>query len=125
VSVIRSHVINHIQQNYVGEHIGLCFAYFSFTDTTFQDLTLLIALSMKQLCHQGRKVPTVLTKAKQEAKLPSDVLGTNMFIHNTKPYRQMFIVIDGLDECSEEERLPILDFIVEAASDQTSNIKVF
>jgi P pilus assembly chaperone PapD len=48
-----------------------------------------------------------------------------MFTHSTKSYHQMFIVIDGLDECSEEKRLPILDFIVEASSDQSSNIKVF
>lgn len=125
MSAIRSHVINHIQQNYVGEHVGLCFAYFSFTDTSFQDLTLLIALFMKQICHQGREIPTVLTKAKQEAKTPADVLDTKMFTHSTKSYHQMFIVIDGLDECSEEKRLPILDFIVEASSDQSSNIKVF
>jgi hypothetical protein len=118
-------VINHIQQNYVGEHVGLCFAYFSFTDTTFQDLTLLIALFMKQIFHQGREIPTVLTKAKQEAKTSADVLDTTMFTHSTKPYHQMFIVIDGLDECSEEKRLPILDFIVEASSDQSSNIKIF
>jgi hypothetical protein len=122
---LRSHVINHIQQNYVEEHTGLCFAYFTFTDQTFQDLTLLIALLLKQLCQQHGKVPGDLMKLNQMAKEPADVVDTDLFANTSKPYQQVFIVIDGLDECPEKTRSPILDFIVEVSSKSGSNIKVF
>jgi hypothetical protein len=64
-------------------------------------------------------------KAKQEAKEPGDLLDTGFFINATKAYQTIFIVIDGLDECPEERRSPILDFIIEASSKPGSNIKFF
>jgi hypothetical protein len=121
----RSHVIDHIQKKYAGQHTGLCFAYFSFTDPTFHDLPLMIALFAKQLCHQHRAIPEDLMKAKQEAVEPADVLDTELFINITKLHKRTFIVIDGLDECPEEKRSPILDFIVEASSNPDTNINVF
>jgi hypothetical protein len=121
----RSHVIDHIQKKYAGLRTGLCFAYFSFTDPTFQDLTLLIALLAKQLCQQYRTVPEELMRAKQDAVEPGDILDTELFINIAKLYETLFIVIDGLDECPEEKRSPILDFIVEASSNPDTNIKVF
>jgi hypothetical protein len=121
----RSHVIDHIQKKYAGLRTGLCFAYFSFTDPTFQDLTLLIALLAKQLCQQYRTVPEELMRAKQDAVEPGDILDTELFINIAKLYETLFIVIDGLDECPEEKRSPILDFIVEASSNIRSDIKIF
>jgi hypothetical protein len=118
-------VINHVKQNYAEDHTGLCFAYFSFTEPTFQDSTLLIALFLKQLCHQRATIPEQLMKAKQETLKPGDVSNTDIFIDITKPYERIFIVVDGLDECPEAKRPPILDFIVEASSNSDSNIKVF
>jgi ATP/maltotriose-dependent transcriptional regulator MalT len=85
----------------------------------------MIPLLLKQLCHQHGTIPEQLMKAKQEAVEPADVVDTELFINITKLYRRMFIVIDGLDECPEEKRLPILDFIVEVSSNTDSNIKVF
>lgn len=48
-----------------------------------------------------------------------------MFTSATQLYQRVFIVIDGLDECPEERRSPILDFMVEASSDSNSNLKIF
>lgn len=121
----RSHVINHIQQNYIDDRTGLCFAYFSFTDPAFQDLTLLIALFLKQLCQQHGTVPEELIRAKQEAKEAADVLDHGLFTDITKSYQRMFIIIDGLDECPEERRTPILDFILEIVSEPSCDIRVF
>ncbi|KAH0237778.1 4-hydroxyphenylpyruvate dioxygenase, partial [Aureobasidium melanogenum] len=121
----RSNVINHIQNNHAGKQTGICFAYFSFTDPTFQDYTRLIALFLKQLCQQHDKIPEKLLRAKRDAREPSGVLNTGMFTSATQLYQRVFIVIDGLDECPEERRSPILDFMVEASSDSNSNLKIF
>ena len=53
------------------------------------------------------------------------MLNTGLFTDITKSYQRLFIVIDGLDECPEEKRSPILDFIVDSSSNSDSNIKVF
>lgn len=120
----RSHVIKHIEQDYVGKQTGLCFAYFSFTDPNFQELTLLIGLLMKQLCQQHGSIPEKLLEAKRQARDPASVSDIDMFTSVTVLYQRSFVVLDGLDECPEEKRLPILDFIVEASSRSRSNVKI-
>jgi hypothetical protein len=120
----RSHVINYIQQNYVGKQTGLCFAYFSFTDPNFQDLTMLVALLLKQLCQQHNSIPEELLKAKRQARDPASVSDSNMFLSVTELYQRTFVVVDGLDECSEEKRSPILDFLVEVSSRSNSHVKI-
>jgi hypothetical protein len=64
-------------------------------------------------------------KVNHSAKEPTDVVDTDLFASTAKCYQQVFIVIDGLDECPEERRSPILDFIIEVSSKLDSNIKVF
>ncbi|KAG9864360.1 hypothetical protein KCU77_g2484, partial [Aureobasidium melanogenum] len=123
-SVLASHVINHIQQSYVGKQTGLCFAYFSFTDPNFQDLTLLVALLLKQLCQQHGSIPEKLLEAKRQARDPAGVSDIDVFVSVTELYQRSFVVVDGLDECPEEIRSPILDFIVEASSRSKSNVKI-
>lgn len=56
---------------------------------------------------------------------PSDVLDTDLFIDIARPYERIFIVIGGLDECPEDKRSPILDFIVEASSNSETDIEIF
>ncbi|KAG9591653.1 hypothetical protein KCU77_g1492, partial [Aureobasidium melanogenum] len=124
-SVLASNVVNHIQKSYAGKQTGLCFAYFSFTDPTFQDYTRLVASFLKQLCQQHDEIPERLLKAKRDAREPIGVLNTEMFTSVTELYPRAFIVIDGLDECPEERRSPILEFMVEASSDSSSNLEIF
>ena len=64
-------------------------------------------------------------RVKHEAMEPAEILDADLFINIAKPYERVFVVIDRLDECPEEKRSPILDFIVEASSSHESNIKVF
>jgi hypothetical protein len=64
-------------------------------------------------------------KVNHSAKEPTDVVDTDLFASTAKCYQQVFIVIDGLDECPEERRSPILDFVIEVSSQLDSNIKVF
>ncbi|KAG9558105.1 hypothetical protein KCU71_g10405, partial [Aureobasidium melanogenum] len=125
-SVLASHLINHIRLNYATEkQTALCFAYLSFTDEQFQDLTPLIALLLKQVIKQHGTVPKQLLKAKQEGDKPTSVSNTNMFLSVAKLYQRIFIVIDGLDECSEDRRSPILDFIVKTLRESSSTVKLF
>ncbi|THY06126.1 hypothetical protein D6D03_02557 [Aureobasidium pullulans] len=111
----RSHVINHLQKNQTVNQTGLCFAYFSFTDPTFHGAAPLILALLKQLCQQRRSVPDILSKAKQEAREPASVSSAETFVEVARSFQQIFVVIDGLDECPERQRPAILDFIIDAS----------
>ncbi|THY31699.1 hypothetical protein D6D00_02138, partial [Aureobasidium pullulans] len=115
-SVLASHVINHVQGNQTGNQTGLCFAYFSFTDKNFHGAAPLTLALLKQLCQQQRSVPEVLSKAKQEARESASVSRVETFVEVARSFQQVFVIIDGLDECPEEKRFAILDFVVKASS---------
>ncbi|THX39743.1 hypothetical protein D6D10_04047 [Aureobasidium pullulans] len=114
-SVLASHVINHLQKNQTVNQTGLCFAYFSFTDPTFHGAAPLTLALLKQLCQQRRSVPDILSKAKQEAREPASVSSAETFVEVARSFQQIFVVIDGLDECPERQRPAILDFIIDAS----------
>ena len=80
---------------------------------------------LKQLCQQRRSVPDILSKAKQEAREPASVSSVETFIEVAQSFQQIFVVIDGLDECPEEQRPAILDFIIDASGVTSSCTKVF
>lgn len=121
----RSHVINHLQKTQMANQTGLCFAYFSFTDPTFHGAAPLTLALLKKLCQQQRSVPDMLSKAKQEAREPTSVSSVETFIEVAQSFQQIFVVIDGLDECPEEQRPAILDFIIDASGVTSSCTKVF
>ncbi|THX25812.1 hypothetical protein D6D11_10357, partial [Aureobasidium pullulans] len=124
-SVLASHVINHLQKNQTVHQTGLCFAYFSFTDPTFHGAAPLTLALLKQLCQQQRSVPDMLSKAKQEAREPASVSSVETFVEVARSFQQIFVVIDGLDECPEEQRPAILDFVIDASSVTSSCTKFF
>ncbi|THW70199.1 hypothetical protein D6D19_07968, partial [Aureobasidium pullulans] len=124
-SVLASNVIDHLQKNQTAKQTGLCFVYFSFTDPTFHGAVPLTLALLKQLCQQQRSVPDMLSKAKQEAREPASVSSVETFVEVAQSFQQIFVVIDGLDECPEEQRPAILDFIIDASGVTSSCTKVF
>ncbi|TIA09752.1 hypothetical protein D6C80_08436, partial [Aureobasidium pullulans] len=124
-SVLAPHVINHLQKNQTANQTGLCFAYFSFTDPTFHGAVPLTLALLKQLCQQQRSVPDMLSKAKQEAREPASVSSVETFVEVARSFQQIFVVIDGLDECPKEQRPAILDFVTGASGVTSSCTKFF
>lgn len=121
----RSHVIDHLTRHHDQEHIGLCFAYFSFQDPSFQDIVGLVPALLKQLCRGRNAIPSLLTKVKQEAGDAATVANSDAFSKVVETYEQVFVVIDGLDECPGDQRSPILNFILEVTSVPSSCVKFF
>ena len=80
---------------------------------------------MKQLCSKRDAIPDVLAKVKREAGDPTVVANADAFSKVVDVYQQVFVVIDGLDEGLEDQRSPILDFIVEVMSIPSSCVKFF
>jgi hypothetical protein len=89
----------------------LCFAYYNASDTTFQGLRPLLLTLFKQLCENQERVPEWLLEAKGNKKDPLGYATVNNLTKLTSRNQRTYIIIDGLDECRESERRPILDLI--------------
>ncbi|KAG9947567.1 hypothetical protein KCU85_g5598, partial [Aureobasidium melanogenum] len=108
-----SQVIKYIQakQSARPEAIGVCFAYFNASDATFQGLRPLLLTFLKQMCEHQNHIPDWLTEAKGNKRDPLGSSTIENFSKITSGYQRTYIIIDGLDECRESERRPVLELI--------------
>ena len=90
---------------------GSCFAYYNANDTTFQGLRPLLLTLFKQLCEHQDRVPEWLLEAGSNKIDPLSYATTDNLMKVTSHNQRTYIVIDGLDECRESERPPILELI--------------
>lgn len=65
----------------------------------------------KQLCEHQDRVPEWLLEAERHKKDPLSYATVDNFAKVASHHERIFIVIDGLDECQEGERRPVLELI--------------
>jgi hypothetical protein len=108
----RSNVIEDITAKIgLREDAALCFAYYNYRDTQLKELHQIVNAFLKQLCRRKAQLPRNLLQTKHDA-LPSSLVGTQeSFRSLIEDLRQVYVVIDALDECPEQERGDILAFI--------------
>ncbi|THX63137.1 hypothetical protein D6D05_10490 [Aureobasidium pullulans] len=68
---------------------------------------------LDQLCRKLEEMPKILLDSQNRAEEPADVSYAEFLIEVAKSFTQVFIIIDGLDECPEKERSGILKFIAQ------------
>lgn len=68
---------------------------------------------LDQLCRKLEEMPKILLDSQNRAEEPADVSYAEFLIKVAKSFTQVFIIIDGLDECPEKERSEILKFIAQ------------
>lgn len=123
----RSNVIEDITKKFgLQEDTGLCFAYYSYRDVRLKELHLVITALLKQLCQKKGKVPFSLLQTKRDALSPSLVGTQERFSSLLKEFSQVYVVFDALDECPEQARGEILEFITSIVTTQGGcQVKVF
>lgn len=87
------------------------FAYFTVANLSLDSSGSLILALFKQLCRQLEHTPEWLLRAKREARDPQEYATIDYFLKLTASYSEVFIVIDGLDECPDQGRKSVLDFL--------------
>lgn len=111
----RSNVIEHISEQYaLDESVGFSYVYYDYRNEKLQDLSLVIAGIMKQICCQKKDIPDWLLKYKQDCHTPSTVCTTESFCKMGQDFGRIIIVVDALDECPKEERHKIIGFILDS-----------
>ncbi|KAF2994958.1 hypothetical protein E8E13_002790 [Curvularia kusanoi] len=111
-SVLASNVIEDITLR-VGlrEDAALCFAYYNYQNVQLKDLHQVVGSLIKQVCRRKNSVPRSLLQIKEDA-FSSSLVGTqDIFLSLTEDLSEVYVVFDALDECPEQERGEVLQFI--------------
>lgn len=109
----RSHVVQHLLSQYDGPKVCVCYIYFSYSDSKTISVSELMLAILDQLCRKLEEMPKILLDSQNRAEEPADVSYAEFLIKVAKSFTQVFIIIDGLDECPEKERSEILKFIAQ------------
>lgn len=97
------------------ENIAICFAYYNYRTPELKDPSKIIAALVKQLCRKRDTISPWLLKFKHDSLDPS-IAGTQeslLRLVEELELEKVYIVIDALDECPEEERHRIIGIISE------------
>jgi ankyrin repeat domain-containing protein 50 len=93
------------------EEVGICFAYYDYRSPERQDLSQIIPALVKQLLRKKDTIPAGYLRIKQDSLHPSTLGNHDSFVTVAKKFEQIYLVIDGLDECPREKRHLVLGFI--------------
>ncbi|KAH0563452.1 hypothetical protein GP486_001989, partial [Trichoglossum hirsutum] len=134
-SVLASIVLEHITTRHgLNDKIGIAFAYIRHNSLESQQPSRIVSTFIKQLCWKKEQIPQYLldfydTYSRTDRTPPFDKYMDNLLCL-AKSYTQVFLVIDALDECKQDEedqivnREQILGFAFNLA-DRVSCAKVF
>jgi ankyrin repeat domain-containing protein 50 len=121
----RSNVLDHItSQLAMCKEVGICFAYYNYQSLDMQDLSHIISALIKQLCQKTENIPDGFLRLKHDSRHPSAVGNQDSFVTIAQDFKEVFLVIDGLDECPREKRPLVLGFI-SGVVDTLPRAKVF
>lgn len=93
------------------ERTGITFAYYNYQNNELKDTSVMIAALIKQLCQQLRFIPQWLYQLHSDARSPYTVSTPEGYVKTAEEFDRLFLVIDALDECTEQERHRVLEFI--------------
>ncbi|RDL33053.1 uncharacterized protein BP5553_08492 [Venustampulla echinocandica] len=102
-SVLSSSVISHLKDKVKrNSTMALAYFYFSFSDQKKQTVAGMLSSLIKQFCACRPNIPRDLGEYKVKDERPSLQLLQEMLAQSMSGFSAAFIVIDGLDECPEQ-----------------------
>lgn len=107
-------VLEHITTNHgLNDKVGVVFAYFKYDLLESQQPSQVVSTFIKQLCWKKQQIPQYLLDFyhayDRDARIPAFDKYKDNFFRLAKSFDQVFIVIDALDECKQEEQDEILN----------------
>jgi hypothetical protein len=120
-NAISSTIIEHLKEHCEKSGSSLAYFYFDFNDTEKQKVSNLVSSLLTQLCHKLDNLPEQLKElykrcnyGQQKAAIRD--LGAMLSL-TLKNLKDVFVVIDALDECPKDgEREDLLKLIGEIKS---------
>ncbi|OCK94501.1 uncharacterized protein K441DRAFT_636242, partial [Cenococcum geophilum 1.58] len=111
-SVLASNVLEHITTEFaLHDNVGISFAYYNYREPELGDSSIVVGALIKQLCQKKDCIPSELLRLRHDSHSNLTASNPDSFVSLAKPFREVFIVLDALDECPEHERHRIIGFI--------------
>jgi len=105
----------------LNDKVGVVFAYFKYNSLASQHPSQVVSTFIKQLCWKKEQIPQYLLDFYHtydwDARIPAFDKYKDNFFRLAKSFGQIFVVLDALDECQQEEengifnREQIMNFI--------------
>jgi hypothetical protein len=101
-SFLAANVLEHVtSQKALDEDVGIAFVYYDYQAAGQQNRNHVVRAMLKQLCRTLKLSPEHLLEAKRKA-LPVGSVEDLKAVAGA--YRELFVVVDALDECKEDNR---------------------
>jgi hypothetical protein len=119
----RSITVEHITAHHsFNDEVGIVFAYCKYDSPDPQHLpSQIVSAFIKQLCWEKEEIPQSLLDFYYtydgNARTPAFDKYKENFLRLVESYDRIFLVIDALDECEQDPRRKIIDFVCELAND--------
>ena len=108
--------------------VGIAFCYFNYKQAEYQKPRQILSAFIKQLCWEKSQLPGPLVafyrKHILDAKIPSYDSVEKVLSIIADEYRELYLVVDALDECQQDLREQILESIVELSQNHNC-VKTF
>jgi hypothetical protein len=111
----------------LNDKVGVAFAYFKYDSPESQQPSRVVSTFIKQLCWKQEQIPQHLLDFyhtyDRDVRTPAFDKYKDNFFRLAKSFDQIFLVIDALDECKQDEqkgiqnREHIMNFIFNLAED--------
>lgn len=119
----RSHVLEHISRSRaLSDDVGIAFIYYDYKQQSdgSQNLPHVICAMLKQLCWGSgdiQDMPQHLLTSYETDRSSSIVGNCEDFMAVVQKYREVFMVVDALDECTQENRTNMIEFLCTVSED--------
>lgn len=118
-NVYSSNVLEHITTEFaMRDKVGISFAYYNYRKPELGDCRMIIGALIKQLCQKKDSIPLELLNLMHNSHSKATASNPASFISLAESFKEVFIVLDALDECPEHERHRIIGFITKIVAEQ-------
>lgn len=116
----RSLVVDTVSQRALGERVGLAFVYYKNQNREAQKFKDIVSAIIKQLARKKEVLPNSLIdfhrQYSRQDESPSQAKLQAQLVEISQSFDQVYIVIDALDECSDQDLiLPLLTALQDAS----------
>lgn len=127
---ISAIVIDHISRLYaLDDSSAIVFAYYNYQDSSLDKSENILGNLIKQLCWKLPVIPQTeidfYHSYTRDAREPGLVKLIEIFIDLANHFKQVFIVIDALDECKATERTKFLGFTTSLHEKSAKIVRTF
>jgi hypothetical protein len=115
-------VLEHITSNYaLDDKVGIAFVYFKYDSPDLQQPSRIVSAFIKQLCWKKEQIPQHLLNFYRtywrDDRTPAFDKYKDSFYVLAKTFKQIFLIVDALDECKHDQRERVISFISDLVDD--------